>query len=297
MSRICEKENCKRHLIICKKCGKNKFVRPSYNHLQFCSKKCYHSFGGHYSYYKKLKEEGSIEKLKNICSDAGKKAHIIHPELHKELYKKLKYWESNNSERVFDIRSKMAHISLIPKLMEWRKENPEKYKEAQKKAIENSHTAEFKDLASKRLSKNHKKWAMQNIERYKEKQANAGIKGYEATKKVMAHQMNLIYDSEFFASREEIEAYKFLKKLNIFFIHEYRIKNSSIDFLISNKIFWEHHPIIPHYNLKESIDEYYQRRRKLLDENGYKDNPLLITKSKNEFIKIKQYLENEKLLD
>lgn len=55
--------------------------------------------------------------------------------------------------------------------------------------------------------------------------------------------------------------------------YQIKIGNCHIDFFI-NDIFIEFHP----YNALYDRDNYYLQRRKLLNENGYKDYPLLVIK-------------------
>lgn len=52
------------------------------------------------------------------------------------------------------------------------------------------------------------------------------------------------------------------------------------DFLIRNKLFVEYHPYDP---AGLTIEDYYQERRKILNENGFADRDLVVLKHINEF--------------
>jgi len=98
------------------------------------------------------------------------------------------------------------------------------------------------------------------------------------------------YDDMWFRSKEEIECYKLLKEeLKVSFEYEFPIGTKLIDFFINGQLFWEHHPDIKFHNT-ETTEEYYKRRRKLLDENGFNNYPLIVTASLNEFDKIRDAL-------
>ncbi|MCK4526192.1 hypothetical protein KAW18_02375 [candidate division WOR-3 bacterium] len=92
----------------------------------------------------------------------------------------------------------------------------------------------------------------------------------------------LEYDGHYFWSKQEIECYKYLVNLEVNFIPHFRIGGKEIDFFIENKLFWEHHPIPGMKSYGETNKEYYQRRRQLLDTNGYQDYKLIVTTSLKE---------------
>lgn len=56
----------------------------------------------------------------------------------------------------------------------------------------------------------------------------------------------------------------------------FRINKCHIDFFIKNKIFVEFHPSVRYEKSKESVKEYYIRRRSLLDKNGFENYPLIV---------------------
>jgi len=54
-----------------------------------------------------------------------------------------------------------------------------------------------------------------------------------------------------------------------------RTNSLEADFLV-NGIFIEYHPIVSFYERKETLEEHYNRKRKILDEAGYKGNKLIL---------------------
>ena len=101
-----------------------------------------------------------------------------------------------------------------------------------------------------------------------------------------------VYDGHYFWSKQEIECYKYLVNLGVKFEPHFRIGRNEIDFLIEDKLFWEHHPIPGMKSYGETNEEYYQRRRQLLDSNGYQDYKLIVTTSLKEMDIIERELKN-----
>jgi len=60
----------------------------------------------------------------------------------------------------------------------------------------------------------------------------------------------------------------------------FRVNTCHIDFFLQQKVFVEYHPPV-RYGIKknETIESYYEERRKLLDENGFNDYPIIIIDS------------------
>ena len=57
----------------------------------------------------------------------------------------------------------------------------------------------------------------------------------------------------------------------------FKINRCHVDFFIKNSVFVEFHPPLQYGRKKgETVKSYYQEKRKILDENGYKDYPLII---------------------
>lgn len=84
---------------------------------------------------------------------------------------------------------------------------------------------------------------------------------------------NCYYENEFFPSLQERSCYIELKKLGFKIKHNFL---NRFDFLINNKIVLEYHP----YDLTNlTKEQYYIKRRKLLDNYGYKDLKLIVVKN------------------
>jgi len=58
-----------------------------------------------------------------------------------------------------------------------------------------------------------------------------------------------------------------------------------VDFLIG-KTFVEFHPVVSYYEKKETSVEYYNRKRKILNEAGFKNNKLILFDKVNDFEKV-----------
>ena len=56
----------------------------------------------------------------------------------------------------------------------------------------------------------------------------------------------------------------------------FQICNSQVDFFIKNKLFVEFHPPIKYNGKNETVRSYYDKRRGLLDRNGFKNFPLMV---------------------
>jgi len=87
-----------------------------------------------------------------------------------------------------------------------------------------------------------------------------------------------VYDDRFFSSFQEVQCYKYLKHLGIppgKVHHEYQVGGSRFDFFPLRRVFWEHHPI--NLKLGQDIYRYGKRRRAILDDNGYRHVPLVVS--------------------
>lgn len=109
-------------------------------------------------------------------------------------------------------------------------------------------------------------------------QANNGRKGAEATRKVNKYH---VYDGITFDSRYEQEIAMCIKyqfnitlqnKINV----HYNIGTKEVDFFIEDTII-ECHPYVPLYDKEDKkLENYYKRRRELLDNNGFKEKELVV---------------------
>jgi hypothetical protein len=57
---------------------------------------------------------------------------------------------------------------------------------------------------------------------------------------------------------------------------QFRIKNYQIDFFLFEKVFLEFHPSIKLKGKNETEESYFDKRRKILDENGFRNYPLFV---------------------
>lgn len=86
------------------------------------------------------------------------------------------------------------------------------------------------------------------------------------------------YDNRVFFSYQEILCYQYLKSKGIpgKKMHmEYRVGRNHFDFFPLKRVFWEHHPILRITG--EPLIEYGERRRAILDSEGYGHIPLVVS--------------------
>lgn len=91
------------------------------------------------------------------------------------------------------------------------------------------------------------------------------------------------YDGKTFFHPNEISCYKFLLALGIDrneIAVNFPLGLKNIDFFVENTFFWEHH--VCNAFDKLTRDEYYKRRRIILDTFGYGTYPLVVTVSNDE---------------
>jgi len=90
-----------------------------------------------------------------------------------------------------------------------------------------------------------------------------------------SHGKKCYYDNEFFPSLSEKDCYIKLKELGFKVKHNFL---NRFDFLINDKIVVEFHS----FDFKLTDKQYYTKRRKLLNEYGYKDLKLIVIKDLKE---------------
>lgn len=105
-------------------------------------------------------------------------------------------------------------------------------------------------------------------------------------------------DDGIFLSKNELKAAQLCKKHGLvkhftFAINSnFPVKGGMIDIVLDDGTFLEIHYMSPLYNHpNDTLEDYYKHRRKLLDDNGFKDRPLLCFETAKEFeewIKAKQ---------
>lgn len=230
----------------------------------------------------KENQKKAVEKWGyELYSRAGKIAQKKHPWLGHELGKK--YGSMAGKRRIKQIKESGKAKEYFTKMAKRLQEvNPNQSSENMKKAIQ----------------------IMKQNDTYKEHQTEAGFickkqhPDHFRTMGLKAHRLypDLAYYSRLswrlnkpyilngcnFDSNEEKKACKILIENKLLEepaegknIH-FRIKRYDFDFFIQGKIFLEYHPIMPHYRNGETFDKYYAKRRKILDESGFENYPLIV---------------------
>jgi len=96
-------------------------------------------------------------------------------------------------------------------------------------------------------------------------------------RKKIRERKRYLYNGLYFDSISEMKIGILLEKVGYNLVSgvnfQISVGNKFIDFFI-NGIFIEYHPIL--YFHKHTAKQYYKQRRKVLDENGFKNNPLII---------------------
>lgn len=231
----------------------------------------------------KTNQKKAIEKDPNLYSKAGKIAQQKHPWIGKELGKKYGLIQGKkNAER---LKGNSKYFSEIAKKLH--QINPNHSKVNIRKAIET--------LKRKGVYNEHQRLAAFNC---KEKNPNQLKEMSDKAHKLYplallaleSHRKNYPYrfmDCLFDSGQERFLCQKLveiglidrpIEKENIHF----RIGKKHIDFFIKNKLFIEFHPSIKLNSKQETKESYYLERRKLLDENGFLNYPLVLISHVNE---------------
>ena len=111
----------------------------------------------------------------------------------------------------------------------------------------------------------------------------------------MINDTPYLFEGKKFLSKQELECYKILRQ--IFLVDDILVNmfigQKSIDFFIKSlSLFIEYHPLTLTGGwivLDETKEEYYQRRRQVLDENGYNKSKLLVFKNLKE---VEEWIES-----
>lgn len=261
---------CKKHFFKSKNYKKGK-IKP-----RFCRQECHYKYVREHSeeYFERLSKAGKI----------GTKKHGGWTSFHK-------IFKEKNPEKYHLIlvdAGKKANIKC-------KEENPEKY-----------HTQRVN--SGNMAAKKNNGWATYNKEfrqKYPEKYhiqrinicSKAGKLGGPAAEK--SRRENSPYrflDVSFLSGQERQVAMLFNKKLG--FIPQngvncsFKVNRSIIDFKFGDD-FIEYHPFHYKNNTDKSgrtFEQYFEARRKILDENGYKNASLIVLKNLEE---VKSFIENK----
>lgn len=98
---------------------------------------------------------------------------------------------------------------------------------------------------------------------------------------LIKHYKNIKFNDIYFASKKECETamniHYQLEEIRENYNYQFYIKLKCIDFFIRKyKCFIEYHPITKVYDKEETYESYYNSRRQILNEGGFKDCNLLV---------------------
>jgi len=251
----------------CLNCGK------LHDNKKFCSRKCTQK------YFKENQISAFYDpRLKRKSSSkGGKNTHIKYPNQSRENAKKSIITNKRNKTGIYGIS-----------------------KEQRQKTAKKSHITNKRNktgiyaLTYEQHVKNAKKATITNRKNgtsfcFDKKLQSRGGKiggkiGGRITAKVLREKRNIKFNGIYFASYGECEIgiciYYQIEKLKIDKNYQVNVGFKSFDFLISQfNCFIEYHPYNQLYDKGDTnLIKYYNRRRKILDNNGYKNHNLIIIK-------------------
>lgn len=226
----------------------------------------------------KQNQKKAIEKDPNLYSKAGKIAQQKHPWLGYRLGKK--YGPIQGKINAGNLKGNPEFFSKIAKRLH--KINPKHSRTNMKKAHETmKKKGNFNDHQRKAALKCMDKHPTQlkDMSKKAHEMYPLSLLALESRRKNYPYKfMGCLFDSENEKRLCEILVKKGLMSSpqegkNIHF----KIKRSHVDFFIKNKVFVEFHPPMSYGRKKgETVKSYYKEKRKVLDENGYKDYPLFV---------------------
>ena len=226
----------------------------------------------------KRNQRKAIEKHPNLYSDAGKIAQQKHPWIGYNLGKK--YGSMQGKLNVERLKGNSEYFSMMAKKLQ--EQNPEHSRLNMRKAHE---TMKIKGT----FNKHQKEAALKCLEKHPEQLKDMSRKAHElyplALLALESRRKNYPYEFMgcFFDSDSERKLCEILINRGLMDKPEegknvhFQINRCHVDFFIKNKIFVEFHPPLQYGRKKgETLKTYHQEKRKILDENGYKDYPLIV---------------------
>lgn len=216
-----------------------------------------------------------------LYSNAGRIAQRKHPWLGHELGKK--YGSLAGKKRAEQLRASGKASEYYSKLAKrLQKKNPEHSRRNMKKAHETmkrngtfySHQRE----ATLKCMEKHPHQLKQMSKRVHELYPDLAHR----SRKKQRENSPYWYKNCRFDSNQEREVCKLLVGHNLIDVPtegkntQFRIQNYQIDFFIKEKIFLEFHPPIRYGDEIETEETYFKKRRKILDENGFREFPLVV---------------------
>jgi hypothetical protein len=219
----------------------------------------------------------AIEKHPNLYSLAGKIAQQKHPEIGSNLGRKYGIIQGKINAKKLKGNSK--YFSEMAKRLQQVNPNHSKLnmKKAHKTMIENGTFFQHQKMAAIKCKEI-------NPNQLKEMSKKAHELYPLGLLALQSHRKNFPYEFEgcLFDSNSERNLCKKLVEVGLINapienknVH-FKIKKCHIDFFIQNKLFLEYHPPRRFGKKIETTRSYYLERRKLLDENGFKDYPLKV---------------------
>lgn len=225
----------------------------------------------------KANQKKAIEKHPGLYSKAGKIAQQKHPWLSYRLGKKYGPIQGNkNKDR---LKGNSRYFSMMARKLQeidprHSKRNMKKAHETMKrKGTFNKHQKEAALMCMEKHPHQLKEMSKKAHELYP-----LALMALESNRKRWPYEfMGCLFDSE--SERRLCETFIEnglmtlpIEKKNV----HYRIDKCHIDFFIKNKVFVEYHPPASYNGKHETVEEYYNQRRKILDKNGYQEYPLIV---------------------
>ncbi|MFH1275750.1 MAG: hypothetical protein ABIH82_01425 [Candidatus Woesearchaeota archaeon] len=246
----------------------------------------------------KQNQKKAIEKYPDLYSRAGKIAQQKHPWLGYELGKK--YGAIEGKKRIQRLKEKgqlSEYMSSIAKILQ--EINPNHSRLNMKKAHEKmkkegTFHKHQREAALKCRKKNPNQ--LKEMSKIAHKKYPLALLALESRRKNYPYNfMNCSFDSneerklcEVFINESLIK--KPIEGKNV----HLRIGRCHVDFFLGNKVFVEYHPPIKYGGSNETAESYYNSRRNILDNNGYKKYPLVVISSfkevENKITEIKKLL-------
>ncbi len=226
----------------------------------------------------KKNQRKAIEKHPNLYSKAGKLAQQKHPWLGHKLGRKYGPIQGKiNAER---LKGNSEYFSNMAKRLQ--EKNPDHSRKNMKKAHEtmkkggvfNKHQREAALKCIKKHPNQLKEMSKKAHEKY-----DLALLALESKRKNYPYKfMGCLFDSDSEKKLCEIFVkYGLLTKPKEGRNVHFKINRCHVDFFIKKKIFVEFHPPLKYGRKKgETVRSYYQEKRKILDENGYKGYPLVV---------------------
>ena len=223
-------------------------------------------------------QKKAVEKDPYIYSKAGRIAQLKHPWIGHKLGKKYGPIQGKlNSQRLkgnseyFSMMAKRLH-ALDP--LHSSKNMQKAHASMLKGGTFNKHQRE---AALRCMEKNPTQ--LQEMSRTAHNLYPLGLLALESRRRSCPYRfMSCLFDSgdEMRLCKRFVESNLMAKPVEGINVH-FRINRHHVDFFIKNRLFVEYHPPMMYGRKKgETVEGYYKEKRKILDDNGFKDYPLMV---------------------